>query len=92
MSTVWLIIQQIVILLEHPMVCWTCTQYKYGDNIIFYADSSTYLSLVLKEFLDYNITAKAVAVQTSRALYLVIYKCKILGGVEYHIFTNVWDI
>jgi hypothetical protein len=45
--------------------------------------------LVLKEFLDYNITAKAVAAQTSRALYLVIYKCKILGGVEYHIFTNV---
>jgi hypothetical protein len=48
-----------------------------------YADSSTYLSLVLKEFLDYNITAKAVAAQTSRTLDLVIDKCKILGGVEY---------
>jgi hypothetical protein len=41
------------------------------------------------EFLDYNITTKAVAAQTSRTLDLVIDKCKILGGVEYHIFTNV---
>ena len=92
MSTVCLLIQQIVILLEHRMVCWICTQYTYGDSIILYADCYTYLSLVLKEFLDYNITGKAVAAHGSRALGLAIAKCKILGGVEYHIFTNVWDI
>ena len=36
-----------------------------------------YLDLVLNEFLDYNITAKSVALSANRALGLVIAKCKI---------------
>jgi hypothetical protein len=40
-----------------------------------------HLGLVLNEFLDYNITAKAVAASANRVLCLVIAKCKVLGGV-----------
>jgi hypothetical protein len=45
--------------------------------------------LFFKEFVDYNITTKAVAAQTSRALHLAIDESKILGGVEYHISKNL---
>jgi hypothetical protein len=67
------------------------TEFECGDNIIHYANCYAYLGLVLNEFLDHNITAKAVAASANRVLCLVIAKCKVLGGVTYHVFTKLYD-
>jgi hypothetical protein len=56
-----------VVQFRTPSVPRSCTEFKCGDNIIHYADYYTYLGLVLNEFLDYNITAKAVAASANRA-------------------------
>lgn len=58
---------------------------------IQYCSDYKYLGLVLNEFLDYNVTAKSVALSANRALGLVIAKCKILGGVSYGVFTKLYD-
>jgi hypothetical protein len=78
-----------VVQFRTPSVPRSCTEFKCGDNIIHYADCYTYLGLVLNEFLDYNITAKAVAASANRALGLVIAKCKVLCGVTFIIISNV---
>jgi hypothetical protein len=62
-----------------------------GDDCIQYCSDYKYLGLVLNEFLDYNITAKSVALSANRALGLVIAKCKILGGVSHGVFTKLYD-
>ena len=63
-----------------------------GDDCIQYCSDHKYLGLVLNEFLDYNITAKSVALSANRALGLVIAKCKILGGgVSHGVFTKLYD-
>ena len=48
--------------------------------------------LFFNEFLHYSIRAKAVTASANRALGLVIAKCKVLGGVTYHVFTNNYMI
>jgi len=39
------------------------------------------LAIVLTEHLDYNVSAKCVAQSASRALDILIVKCKLAGGV-----------
>ena len=53
--------------------------------------SYKYLGLVLHEHLDMSVTAKAIAQSASRALGLVISKCKANGGVPYKIYTKLYD-
>ena len=65
--------------------------YKCGDDCIQYCSDYKYLGLVLNVFLDYNSTAKSVALSANRALGLVIAKCKILGGVSHGVFTKLYD-
>lgn len=65
--------------------------FRCGDIDIQYVSEYKYLGLVLNEFLDYNVTAKAAAASASRALGLVIAKCKFLGGVSYDVFTKLFD-
>ena len=48
-----------------------------------------YHGLLLHEFLDYNITAKTVALSASRALCLLIAKSKALGDIPYNVFTKL---
>jgi hypothetical protein len=65
--------------------------FKCGDDCIQNCSDYKYLGLVLNEFLDYNITAKSVALSANRALGLVIAKCKIFGGVSHGVFTKLYD-
>ena len=54
-------------------------------------DRHTYLGITLNEFLDYNVTAKAVAQSSSRALGLLIAKLKCMGEMPYDVFTKLYD-
>ena len=65
--------------------------FKCGEHIIEYSDKYKYLGLVLNEHLNLNVTAKMVAQSASRALGLVIAKCKVAGGVPYKVFTKLYD-
>ena len=49
------------------------------------------LGVVLSEHLDYNIMVKSVAQSASRALGLLIAKCKTIGAVPYDAFTKLYD-
>ncbi|XP_053405160.1 uncharacterized protein LOC128558904 [Mercenaria mercenaria] len=62
-----------------------------GNVIVDTVDKYIYLGIVLNEFLDYNVTAKAVAQSVCRALGLVIAKCKAIGGVPYDIYSKLYD-
>ena len=50
-----------------------------------------YLGLLLTEFLDLAAMASVVAKSASRALGLVIYKCKLNGGLPFKCFTKLYD-
>lgn len=65
--------------------------FKINGENIEYVSSYQYLGLVLNEFLDYNVMAKAVAKSASRALGLLIVKCKTYGGFQHNIFTKLFD-
>ena len=69
----------------------TSFEFKYGVTSILTADKYTYLGITLNEFLDFNITAKAVAQSVSRALGLLIAKYKCIGGMTYHVFSKLYD-
>ena len=57
-----------------------------GDANLSIVNKYTYLGIVLTEHLDYNVSAKCVAESASRALGLLIAKCKVAGGVPYNVF------
>ena len=80
-----------VIHFRNPSKDKTNIVFKCGDDIIQVVDRYTYLGLVLTEYLDFNVTAKVVAQSASRALGLVIAKCKLAGGVPYSVFTKLYD-
>ena len=69
----------------------TIFTFKCGDQVIECSSTYRYLGLVLDEHLNLNTTAKMVAQSASRALGLVIAKCKIAGGVPYNVFTKLYD-
>ena len=48
-----------------------------GTDTLAIVDKYTYLGIVINEYLDYNVTVKTVAQSASRALGLLIAKCKI---------------
>jgi hypothetical protein len=51
----------------------------------------SYFGVVLKEHLNYDIIVKSVAQSASRAVGLLITKCKANGGVPYNVFTKLYD-
>ena len=69
----------------------TNVTFMCGDKILQIVDRYTYLGVLFHEHLDYNVTVKSVAQSASRALGLLIAKCKILGGVPYNVFTKLYD-
>ena len=54
-------------------------------------DKYKYLGLVLNVFLDFSMTAKLVAQSASRALGLLIAKCKSAGGMPYDVSTKLYE-
>lgn len=54
-------------------------------------ESYKYLGLLLNEYLDFSVTAKAVAKSASRALGLVIAKAKSFGGLPYRVFYKLYE-
>ncbi|MCG7891260.1 MAG: reverse transcriptase family protein, partial [Candidatus Thiodiazotropha endolucinida] len=67
-----------------------CT-FTCGNESLEVVDRYMYLGLMLQENLDYNITVKIVAQSASRALGLLIAKCKSSGGLPYNVFTHLYD-
>jgi len=63
-----------------------------GENTLNTTAKYTYLGLLLDEFLDFNLTAKAVAQSAGRALGLLIAKFKAYGGMPYKVFAKLYDI
>ena len=62
-----------------------------GDKDIDFTDKYKYLGLILNEYLDYHVTAKAVSQSDGRALGLLIAKSKAYGGMPYDCFTKCYD-
>jgi len=66
-------------------------QFKCGESIIDYTNTYRYLGLVLHEHLDYSVTAKYVAASATRALGLLITKFKVMGGMPYNVYTQLYE-
>ena len=60
-------------------------------NQLFLVSKYNYLGLVLNEYLDYGIVAKAVAMSASPALGILIAKFKLNGGLHFNTFTTLYD-
>ena len=65
--------------------------FKCDNNEVNYVSSYQFLGLLFTEYLDYGIMAKTVAQSASRALGLLIDKCKQAGGFAYSTFTKLYD-
>ncbi len=65
--------------------------FKYGDHDIKLVPLYKYLGLVLNEHLDYQLMAKVVAKSTNRMLGLLIAKSKVIGGMTYDVFTQLYN-
>ena len=50
-----------------------------------------YLGFLSTEFRDLGAMASAVAKSASRTLGIVIYECKLNGGLPFKCFTNLYD-
>ena len=61
------------------------------DKQIQLASQYHYLGLLLTEFLNFGLMANTVAKSASRAQGLVIYKCKLNGGLPFKCFTKLYD-
>ncbi|XP_071123605.1 uncharacterized protein [Mytilus edulis] len=65
--------------------------FMLGNDNIETVIQYTYLGLHLTEFLNYDLMAKAIAKSASRALGLLIAKCKSNGGFCYSTYTKLFD-
>ena len=66
-------------------------QFVFDNTIMEIVSQYTYLGLLLTEYLDYSMMAKAVAKSASRSLGLLIAKCKANGGFQYDVFTKLFN-
>ena len=80
-----------IILFRSPSVAKTNQLFMCSDTDLKPTDKYTYLGLLLTEFLDYDLMAKAVAKSAGRALGLIIAKCKAYGGMPYEPFNQLFD-
>ena len=65
--------------------------FAYGGNTVEIVSNYTYLGLLFTEVFNYEAMAKAVSKSASRALGLLIAKCKVNGGFNYSTFTKLFD-
>ena len=82
---------QVVHFRKGPSVARTMFTFVCGDDNLNVVDSYRYLGLIFTEFLDFTVMSKAVAQSATRALGLVIAKCKAHGGVPHSVFTQLYD-
>ena len=75
----------------NPSVSKTNFVFKCGDSTLHVVDRYTYLGLLLSEHLDFEMAAKLVAQSASRALGLLISKCKLAGGLPFNVYTKLYD-
>ncbi|XP_053393694.1 uncharacterized protein LOC128555443 [Mercenaria mercenaria] len=65
--------------------------FKLNDTVVDYVEQYKYLGLMLNETLDYSKPAKYVAQSATRALGLLISKFKLLGGMPFDVYTELYD-
>ncbi|MES9880789.1 MAG: reverse transcriptase family protein [Sedimenticola sp.] len=80
-----------IVQFRNPSVMISDFIFNVNGNVVSYASQYKYLGLVLSEHLDFNITAKTVAQSAGRALGLLIAKSKTLGGLQYDVFTKLYE-
>ena len=80
-----------IIHFRNPSVSKTNFVFKCGDITLHLVDKYTYLGLLLSGHLDFEMTAKFVAQSASRALGLLISKCKLAGGLPFNVYTKLYD-
>ena len=68
---------------HHNFIC--------GDESILLKSDYRYLGIIINEFLNFNVTVKAVALSAHRALGKLISKIKINGGVPYECFVKLYN-
>ena len=73
-------------------ICKTNIECTCGNDMLMTVDRYLYLGLVHREHLDYSITATVIAQSASRALGLLIAKCKSFGGLPFNVFTHTYTI
>ncbi|XP_063415978.1 uncharacterized protein LOC134697626 [Mytilus trossulus] len=76
---------------RNPAVLQTKCIFSIGGNSIECVKCYQYLGLLLTEYLDYQLMAKAVAKSASRALGLLIVKSKMHGGFQHKFFSKLYD-
>ena len=67
------------------------TNFVFKCSILHVVDRYAYLRLLLSEHLDFEITAKFVAQGASRALGLLISKCKLASGLPFNVYIKLYD-
>ena len=65
--------------------------YICGDESILLKSDYRYLGIIINEFLNFNVTVKAVALSAHRALGKLISKIKINGGLPYECFVKLYN-
>ena len=82
---------QVIHFRRGPSVPRTAHQFKCGTGNLLLVEKYRYLGLIFTEFLDLAAMSKAVAQAATRALGLVIAKCKAHGGVPHAVFSQLFD-
>ena len=77
-----------VVHFRQPSTPKTSTVFSFGSGTIETIAQYKYLGVILSEHLDYDIMTKYVAQCASRALGLLIAKCKNIGGVPYDVLLS----
>ena len=80
-----------IIHFRNPSVSKANFVFKCGDSTLQIVDRYTYIGLLLSEHLDFEMAAKFVAQSASRALGLLISKCKLAGGLPCNVYTKSYD-
>ena len=80
-----------VVHFRNPAKPLTCYSFSCGSFPLEVTKEYKYLGLLLTEFLDYNVTAKQLALHANRALGAIIAKSKVLGGFPFKCFTKLFD-
>ena len=74
-----------------PDIARTNYNFKCGNMNINVTDKYKYLGLYLNEFLDYNMTVKAIANSANRALGVIMAKHKAIGGFPFKTYTKLYN-
>ena len=66
-------------------------QFNCGDYVITYTDSYKYLGLWFDEHLSWDKAIRELSKSASRALGCLTTKFYVCGGMNYHVFTKLYE-